>query len=188
MVQLDQEIIKVAVARDVEVFGGQAKVALELVDAGEIVQNHGIVKRVFPPPLAFIIGKEECPVLNDWSTQSEAILVLLQLVEPGSGQRAVGVEHVVAEIFVHAAMQVVRSALGYDIHDSAYGPARFHAVGIVDHAEFTHRLFRRRGLLHAGSGGDVVRAVNGNEVEMNVLSGEGKLGHRLNDHVRAAGG
>ena len=85
-------------------------------------------------------------------------------------------------------MKIVRATLGDDIDDAAYRPSELCTVTAVDHAEFAHAFLRRGVFLGAGGGGDIVSAVYGNKVVVYILAGKGKLGHRLDDHVRAAGG
>src|SRR5258708_36133826 len=85
-------------------------------------------------------------------------------------------------------MQVVRAALSNDVDDASDGASSFNAVGVVDHAKLAHCVRGRCGLLYARSRGNVICAVNGNKVVMNILAGERELGNRFNDHVRAAGG
>src|SRR5581483_6948432 len=82
----------------------------------------------------------------------------------------------------------IGAALGDDVHDSANGAPEFAAVIAVNHAEFVDGVFRRRGFLDARCRRHIVRAINCHEVVVDVLTGEGQLGHGLDDHIRAARG
>src|SRR5262245_10917557 len=188
MVQLDEKIVVIAVPRNVEIFRSQPEGGLKRVDAGDIGQDHRVIEGVLASSLAFIIAEEKCAVSFERSAQRKAKLVLVQLVETRRGQHAGGIESIVAKIFVRAAVNVIGAALGDDIHNAADGAPGLHAVGVVDHSEFAYRFFRGRSLLHPRSGRDVVCPVNRNEVVVDVLAGKGKLGHRFNDYVGAAGG
>src|SRR6266700_7217290 len=187
MIKLEQRIVIVAASRHRELFRWQSKTCLELIDAGEIIQDHGVIKRVFTPALAFIVAEKERTVLSDGTAQSKPKLVLPQLVQVGCRQRAFGVKRVIAKIFVNAAMQVVASALGNNIYNAANGASCLHAVGVVDDTKLADGFLRWSCLLDTGGSGDIVSPIHGDEVVMNVLSGKGKLGHRFNDYVCAPG-
>src|SRR5215472_13411050 len=128
MVHLDQKVIVIAVASDVQMLRGQAKVGFEQIDAGNVGQDDGVVERVLTAALPFIVAKVEGAVLLEGAAQREAKLVLVQLIESGSGENALGIESIVAEILVHAAVDVIGPALGYDVDDAAHRPASLHAV------------------------------------------------------------
>src|SRR5881394_743359 len=100
MVQLDQEVIVIALPVYVQPLGRQSEIGLELIDQSEIVENDGVVIRVFVAALAFIIAEEEGAVFPDRAAQGEAKLVLLQLVQTGSRQLAASIHCIVAEILI----------------------------------------------------------------------------------------
>ncbi len=83
-------------------------------------------------------------------------------------------------------MPVIGAAACDDIDDARGGAAEFRGVIRINDAKFLHRFLRRRAALDARRGGDIIRAIHGNKVVMNVLTGERKLGHRLHDHVGAS--
>src|SRR5258708_34346966 len=96
------------------------------------------------------------------------------------------IHRIVAEILVERAVKVIGSALRDDVDDTANRSSGLNAVGVVDDAKLAYRVSRRRGLLHTRCRGDVVRAVDGNELVVNVLSGKEKLGHWLTGSLQSA--
>src|SRR5215831_3682316 len=120
MVQLDQEVIVIALPVYVQLLGRQSEIGLELIDQIEIVENDGVVIRVFVAALSFIIAEEEGAVFPDRAAQGETELVLLQLVQAGSRQFTASVYCIVAEILIQRPMQVIGPALGNDVDDSAH--------------------------------------------------------------------
>ena len=166
MVQLQQEIIVIAVARHVQLLGGQSKILLELVDGCQIVQDHRIVIRVLAPPLPLIVAKEKSPVLDNRAPERETKLVLTQLVELVAAARAqvsghaasqwVGrskntarIHFVVAEVFVCGAMEFISATLGDDVNDAADSAPELGAVAAVNDPKFAHRFLGRGVFLHA---------------------------------------
>src|SRR5437870_7686010 len=91
VVQLEQEVIVIAVAGDVELLSGQSKIGLKLVDGRQVAQDHRVVKRVLTPPLPLIVAEEKCVVFLDGTAQGESKLILSQLVEAGGRQFTLGI-------------------------------------------------------------------------------------------------
>ncbi len=149
MIQLEQEIIVIALPVYVQLFGSQAKISLELIDQGEITEDHRVVIRVFTAALAFIVAEKERAVFTDGAAQCKPELVLPQFVEAWGCQFAAGIHRIIAEIVIQRAMEIVGPALSNDIDDPANRASGFHAVGIVNHAELAHCVRGGRGLLHA---------------------------------------
>src|SRR6478735_6838143 len=172
MVQLDQEIIEIALPVHVQLLGGKSKTGLELVDQRKVAEDHGVVIRILTAALTLIVAKKEGAVFPDGAAQGNAKLVLPQLVQSGGRQFAFRVHRIIAEIFIQRAVEIIGAALSNDVHDPADSASGFNAVRVVDYAKLAHRVGGRRGLLHAGSRGDIVRAVNGDKVVMNVLAGK----------------
>ena len=85
-------------------------------------------------------------------------------------------------------MKNIGAALGDDIDYATHGPPKFRAVTAVDHAEFTHRFLRGSVFLHTRGGGNIIRAIHGDEVVMDILAGKRQLGHGFDNHIRAARG
>jgi len=83
---------------------------------------------------------------------------------------------------------LIGAAARDDIHNARARAAKLHGVVGVDDAEFLHRFLRRRAALDTRGRRNVVGAVNGDEIIMNVLAGEGELGYRLDDHVSVSRG
>ena len=83
-------------------------------------------------------------------------------------------------------MQSVAAALGDDVHEAADSPAELGAVAAVDDAELLHCVLRRCSFLDARGRRHVVGAIDSDEIVVNILTGEGKLGDRLDDHIGAA--
>src|SRR5437764_404240 len=138
MVKLKQEVVIVAVAGGGQLLRRKAEVLLELVDAGQVLQDHRVIKRVFAPPLSFIVAEKESAIFAERAAERESKLVLAQLVEVGRRQDAGGVQGIIAKIFIKAAVQVIGSALGHDVDDAAHGAAGLHDVSVVDDQELTH--------------------------------------------------
>src|SRR6476646_4798520 len=172
MVQLDQEIIEIALPVYVQLLGGKCVTDIELVDQRKVAEDHGIVIRVLTAALALIVAKKEGAVFADGTAQGNAKLDLPQLVQSGGRQFAFRVHSIIAEIFIQRAVKFIGPALGNDVHDPADSASGFNAVRVVDDAKLAHRVRGWRGLLHAGSRGDIVGAVNGDKVVMNVLAGK----------------
>src|SRR6476661_924401 len=187
MVQLDQEVVEVTLAVYVQLLCGQSEIGLELVNQGKVAEDHGVVIRVLTAALALIVAKKEGAVFNDGAAESNAKLVLPQLVQPRGRQFTFRLHRIIAEISIERAMKVIGPACGNDVDDPADGASGFNAIGVVDYAKLAHRVSGGRGLLHARGCGHIVRAVNGDKVVVNVLPGKGELGHRFNDHIGAAG-
>src|SRR5689334_25307902 len=112
MVQLDQEVIVIALPVYVQLLGRQSEIGLELIDQIEIVENAGVVIRAFVAGLSFIIAEEVGTVFSDRAAQGETELVLLQLVQTGSRHLTAGVHSVITQVFIQRSMQVIVSALG----------------------------------------------------------------------------
>src|ERR1700756_3287602 len=130
MVQLQQEVIVIALPVYVQLLGSQAKIRLELIDQGEIAEDHRVVIRVLAAALAFIIAEKERAIFPDGATQGESKLILAQLVQAGSRQFTAGIHCIIAEIFVQRAMQVVGSALGNDVDNASNRASSFNAVRV----------------------------------------------------------
>src|SRR5882724_2453929 len=149
MVQLEQEIIVIALPVYVQLLGRQSETGLELVDQSKVTEDHGVVVWVLAAALAFIIAEKERTVFPDGTAQGEPKLVLPQLVQAGGRKFAAGIHCIIAKIIVQRAVKIVSSALGNDVDDASNGASSFNAVGVVDHAELTHRVRGRCGLLYA---------------------------------------
>ena len=161
---------------------------LHVIDRVNIAQHSRVVGRRFGTPLPFVVRKDERLVFPDRSTDGAAKLILAQHVEARRGENTHRIEFVVAEVVVQRTVHVVGAALRDDVHDASSGAAEFRRVVGVDDAKLLHRLLRRRAALDARGGRNIVGAVDGDEIEVNVLAGEGKLGDRLDDDVGAARG
>ena len=85
-------------------------------------------------------------------------------------------------------MPVIGAAACDDIHNAAHGPAHLSAVIRIDHAKFLHRVLRGCSSLDARSCGNVIGAVHGDEIEVDVLASKGEFRHRFDDHIGAARG
>src|SRR5882724_5308397 len=149
MVQLEKEIVVIALPVYVQLLGRQSETGLELVDKRKVTENHGVVIWVLTAALAFVVAEKECAVFPDGAAQGKPKLVLPQLIQAGSRQFATGIHCIIAEVFVQRAMQIVGAALGNDVDDASNGASRFNAVGVVDHAKLAHRVRGRGGLLYA---------------------------------------
>ncbi len=106
----------------------------------------------------------------------------------GRSENAASVEFVVAEVFVGRSVKSVGTAFGDDVDDATDRASELDAVAGVDDTEFANRFLRRSVLLNAGSGRDVVCAIDGDEVVVDILSGEGEFRDRLDDDVGRTGG
>src|SRR5882762_450551 len=138
MVQLEQEIIVVALPVYVQLLSGKPETGLELIDQSKVTEDHGVVVWVLTAALAFIVAEKECAVFPDGATQGKPKLVLPQLVQAGRRQFATGIHCIIAEVFVQRAMQIVGAAFGNDVDDASNGTSGFHAVGVVDHAKLAY--------------------------------------------------
>src|SRR6476646_3419527 len=159
----------------------------DFIDGVYICQHGGIVKGRLTAPLYFVIAKNKGLVLPNGPTDGRTELVLAQYMCSRGLQEVDGIELIVPEILVEGPMTFVGADLGDDIDDAADGASKFRGVITVDDAKFLNRCLRRSAALDSRSCGNIVGAIDGDEVVMDVLSGEGKLGDRLNDNVRAAG-
>src|SRR5215831_1467860 len=101
MVQLEQKIIVVAYSVYIQLFGGQSEIGLELVNLGEVGEDHGVVIRILTAALTFIVAKKESAILLDGAAQGKAKLVLPQFVQPRSRQFAFRIHRIIAEIFIN---------------------------------------------------------------------------------------
>src|SRR5215471_6469407 len=138
MIKLEQEVIVIAYAIDVELLRSQAKAGFESIDGRQISQNDRVVVRVLAAPLAFIIAKEKGAVFLNWTAQGKAELVLPQLIQSRSCQDAVSIHGIVAEVFVDTAMHFVGAALGDDVDDASDRATSLYAVGVVDNQELPY--------------------------------------------------
>ncbi len=189
VVHAGEPVVVVAGAQRVEPGGLRGKAehgCLYSVDGRDVVQHHGIVVGRLAAALAFVVGKNKGLVLLEGPADGGAKLVLAQSIQAGRSEDALRVHHVVAEVFIHCAVPVVRAAFGDDVYDAAHGAAKIRRVVRVDDAEFLHGILRRCSTLDPRDRGDVVGTVHGDEIEVDVLTGEGKLGNRLDDDVGAA--
>src|SRR5262249_17050697 len=151
-------------------------------------------------PLSFIVDEKEGPIFLDRPTESGAELVLPQDAQQrasarghipwhstgariGGGENALGVQSVVAEEVVRRAMKFVGATLGNDVDDATHRAAKLRTIHGVDNAKLLHRLLRRSSFLDSRSGGNIVCPVDGNEVVVDVLTGEGEFGDWLDDDV-----
>src|SRR6266849_8511142 len=139
------------------------------------------------PALNFIVGVEKSLVFLDGPADGAAKLILPKNVGSSCLQEIDGVQLVVPEIFVERAVPFVGAAPSNDVYDSSGGASKFRRIIGIDDAKFLDRLLRRGATLDSGGGGDVIGAIDGNEIVMNVLSSEGKLSDGLDDHICAAG-
>ena len=80
MVQLEQEVIVVALPVRVQLFAGQPEIGFELVDMGKVRKDHRVVVGIFAAALAFIVAEIKGAVFRDGPAQGKAELVLPQLV------------------------------------------------------------------------------------------------------------
>src|ERR1700730_3560753 len=105
----------------------------------------------------------------------------------GCLQEIDGIQLVISKIFIERPMPVVRTALGDDVHNAGGSAAKFRGVVRIDDAKFLNRLLGRCPPLDPRGRRNVVGAIYRNEVVVDVLSSEGKLGYRFNDHIRVTG-
>src|SRR5216684_2457804 len=100
MVQLEQEIIVVALPVYVQLLSGKPETGLELIDQSKVTEDHGVVVWVLAAALALIVAEKECAIFPDGTAQGEPKLVLPQLVQAGRRKFATGIHYIVAEIIV----------------------------------------------------------------------------------------
>src|SRR5258708_22671302 len=189
VVHAGEPVVVVAGSQHVEPGGLRGKAehgCLYTVDGRDVVQNHGVVVGRLASALAFVVGKNKGFVLLDGHAGGGGKLVLAQCVQAGRGENALRVHHIVAKVFIQCAVPVVRAAFGDDVYNAAHGAAKIRRVVRVNDAEFLHGILGRSAPLNARDRGDVVGTAHGDEIEVDVLTGEGKLGHRLDDDVGAA--
>src|ERR1700737_5294069 len=158
------------------------------IDCLDVRQHGRIVKGRLTAALRFIISIDKRLVFLQRAADSGAELVLAQNVRPGCLQEVDRVHLVVAEVFVKRAVPLIGAATRNDVHDARGGTSKFRGIIAVDYAKLLYSFLGRSATLNAGRGGNVIGAVDRNEVVMNILSGEGKFGHRLDDYVRISGG
>src|ERR1019366_5396925 len=189
LIEPDQTVVRVSVAQHEQVFGRQTvDRRLDVINGRNVAQHGRIVGWRFGASLTFVIGKDEGLVFLDRSADSAAKLILAQHIEAGRGENADGVKFVIAQIVVNRTVHVVGATFSDDVHNTGSGSSKFRSVVAVDDPKFLHRLLGRRATLDARGSGDVIGAVDGNEIVVNVLAGEGKLGERFDDHVVASRG
>ena len=102
---------------------------------------------------------------------AEVVLLVdgLLLVER-VGEEAVGVEGVVAEEFVHIAVQFVGAALGCEAHHAAARVAVFGLESVGFDGEFGNRL--DRGRVHGDpGGGECARGIGRNAIQVGAVTG-----------------
>jgi len=90
VIELEREVVVIALAVLIELLGGQSEPGLELIDGGDVGQNDRVVIRILVAPLAFVVAKEKRLVFRNGAAEGEAELVLLQLVEARRGEAAAG--------------------------------------------------------------------------------------------------
>src|SRR6266853_1933914 len=90
-----------------------------------------------------VAGKKECFVALDRSPESAAELVLLIAGIKAYKRRRGASEFTVAEKIKRAAMPLIRTRLGHDVHDRAASPPGLRAVTTRLRAEFLHHLIRK---------------------------------------------
>ena len=84
-------------------------------------------------------------------------------------------------------MPIVGASLGDDVDDPGGGAAKFGGIIRIDNAKFLNRFLRWCPALDPRSRGNIVGAIYGDEVVMDVLPREGKLRYRFDDHIRIPG-
>ncbi len=141
----------------------------------------------FRPALDFIVGVKKSVVFLDGPANRAAELILAKNVGTFCLKKIDSVQFVVAEILVERSVPFIGAAARDDVDDARSSAAEFRRIVGIDDAKFLNRLLRWRPALDAGRGRDIVGAVYGDEVIVNVLACEGELGHRLDDHIGTAG-
>ena len=105
--------------------------------------NSAIEDQAFAGAEPFVVGEEKRAVLGDGAAKGHAKLILFVrlaakplLFDGGVG----GVQHLVPQEFVYVSMKTVRAGLDHRIHDGAVAAAKFGAIRIGLHLEFSDRI------------------------------------------------
>ena len=90
---------------------------------------------------AFIRGEEKCSVFLNGTAKGPAKLVLL-IVRGGRIEKASGIQRLIAEKLIGAAVPVVGAGFGDNIDDGAGVAAVFRVKGVGEHAKFRDAVGR----------------------------------------------
>src|SRR5882724_8887332 len=90
--------------------------------------------------VAFVVHKEESPLMRYWSAEGCAKIILYQMIVAHGIERS-GIKRPIAQKFVGGAVKLVGAGAGHDVDLPAARPAHFRRIASRLYFEFLHRIW-----------------------------------------------